>query len=175
MLEKVFAKEILMEPVYNFSLSEEILSKLSGQMQCLSKTEALFLLTKNDMEVSLGRICLTLSASPAISEIDEKLSSIDLLLIDNTVYALVTYNTVLESISLYQLDIPVTELTTDSDFTPYIDILERQTFKSFSSYLSSQNPFLFTNTATYLLLEYALAFLFVLLGYLACRTKKSKK
>ena len=35
--EQVFAKEILLEPLYDFKLTDSVLDKLSGNMFCLSK------------------------------------------------------------------------------------------------------------------------------------------
>ena len=173
--EQVLATELLLEPLYDFSLKEEIIDKLSIKMQCLSKNQALSLLTNDTLAQSLGRICLTLSARPSYFETDEKLSSIDLLLIDNNVYALVTYNDGYNSISLYQLENSATELINDTNFTPYFNVLERENFKTFKVYLIEKLPSIALNNFSGILMEISVALFFATLGFIVCRiTVKNK-
>lgn len=173
--EQVFAKEILLEPLYDFKLTDSVLDKLSGNMFCLSKKDALFLLTQDGPEQSLGRICLTLSARPSPYIEDDRLGSIDLLLINDTVYALVTYNTGLRDISLYQTDISVDDLINDTDFTPYFEVIERENFTEFDMYLGEKLPSIAPNNFYGLLIEICGCLFFVALGFLVGRKIKKEK
>lgn len=173
--EQVFAKEILLEPLYDFKLTDSVLDKLSGNMFCLSKKDALFLLTQDGAEKSLGRICLTLSARPSPHIQDDRLVSIDLILINDNVYALVTYNTGWRDITLYQMDISAYDLMNDADFTPYYEFVERENFKEFDVYLMEKLPSIASNNVYGLLIEICGSLFFVALGFWVNRKVKKEK
>lgn len=173
--EQVFAKEILLESLYDFRLTESVLDKLSGNMFCLSKKDALFLLTQDGPEESLGRICLTLSARPLPYIQDDRLVSIDLILINDNVYALVTYNTGWREITLYKLDVSAYDLISDADFTPYYNFVERENFKEFDVYLMEKLPSIAPNNIYGLIIEICISLFLVALGFGLNRKVKKEK
>lgn len=118
-----------------FELTPEILHKLSGELICLSKSEAFSLLTSGDAAKTLGRICIKTKELESVAAYDEQMKSIDVVLINDRIYAITTFNTLNESVSVYWLDMFTDTLITDKAFAPYWELIEKNNITKFDTFV----------------------------------------
>lgn len=162
--------EFLMKDLSEYDLNQNIIDSLSGNLVCLKKSEALHFLLEGARECEfLGRIRVKKFAPPRSDYYVDEIISIDIVLFDNTVYAVIKSYYGLYSI--YRTDISA-DITEKAEFIPFGKLKEDIRLTSFNTYVVSTVPFVYSRWGAFAF-EYVVAFALAGIGF-ACGIKYKK-